>query len=420
MSDGSVCQKTIKQLIWTCVYVGRKIFPPFDLFCIKYWAKKNGNKIIKLVPKSVKKYCIDSGDKVTTVEEEQDRVVYEPAYYLKSEDKEYMVKSPEIYIAELTDVMVHGGTGIIMTGKYALTDIVANDIDHRIKYTFDVIRRGRKNAFYVEMDEEIEFVENAINLCGLAAYNYYHLTFEILSRYTYVRNVIKENDVWILLNEDARKYPQYEELIACMLKGVHIRYVSQYKGIRCKKLIYPSMNTWMPINVRKKYDFRISDNCIAESAVKSIRGAVKELRFNYVGRNNKIFVSRQGSQFLRIINEKEVIELFEKAGYNTVYTENLSYKEQVALFSSASCVVGASGAALTNWVYCNQGTVCGCIIPRMYNFCIYSSIAHMVGCKCLYLDAEVAKSNTATSNELYRVDLDECRQYIRELEKMIE
>ena len=419
MNNRNIWSRSIKYLVWISVCIVRKIFPPFDIFCIKYLAKKNGNKIVRLEPKPIKEYCVESRGKVTIVEEGQNRGVYEPAYYLKSNDKEYLVESQEIYIAEMTDVTVHGGTGIIITENYALTDIVANDVDNRVKYEAGAIRRGRKKTFYIEMDKNVESIERAISLCGLASSNYYHLTFEILSRYEYVKKILGENDVWVLLGEDARKYPQYEELINCVLKGVHIKYIPQYKGIRCKKLIYPSMNTWMPMNVMRKYDFRISDNCIAESAVSNIRKATKDIRIDIADKDNKIFISRKNSQLSRVVNEKEVAALFERKGYKIVCTEDFGYEEQVRLFSSASCIVGASGAALTNLVYCNKGTVFGCIIPQKYKFCIYSSIAHMVGCKCLYLDAKVTKMGTAISTEQYMVDLDQCYGYIDELERMI-
>ena len=93
---------------------------------------------------------------------------------------------------------------------------------------------------------------------------------------------------------------------------------------------------------------------------------------------------------------------------------------EVELFSSAACIVGSSGAALANVVYCNPGTVLGCVIPRKYEFCIYSSIAHVVGCKELFYDAKVSKAGSAISNEQCIVDLNECKQYIRKLDLLVD
>ena len=397
--------------------VARKLLPPFDIFYINCLALLKGNRIIKLIPKTYKEYCISFGGKITIIEREQDRVVYEPAYYPEGDEKEYKFKAPDIYIAELEEVEVHGGTGLVIARGYVLTDIVANDAENRVKYTSGKIRRGTNKAFYLEVSKDIDNVDTAINLCGLAASNYYHLTFEILSRYAYIKNICITDDVTVLLDEEARKYSQYEDLIHTVLENASIKYVSLCERVHCKKILYPSMNTWMPMNVKRKNDFRISDNLISESAITNIRNATKYLRQE---KNDiKLFISRKNTKLSRVINEEEVEELFEKAGYKIICTEDLSYKEQVELFSSASCIVGATGAALTNFVYCNPGTIVGCIIPQKYKFCIYSTIAYFAKCRCLFLDAGIAIKARAISKEQYKVDLAFCQGYIKKLENLM-
>ena len=408
--------KTITNTRRSIVKIIRTVFPPFDVLWAWCMAKRGGNIIIKKRPVSVKEYCEGHGEKYHVVETEQKRCVYEPAYFEGPEGEEHYYEAKEIYIAELKNVIVHGGTGLMFAGNSVLTDVVANDPEGRVKYTFGPIRRGTRRNFYIEVRNNIEEVECAINLCGMAAFNYYHLTIEILSRFEYVRDYLSLNSATILLDEDTRKFPQYIDLISTIVGDNRIAFVPQYSKVHCGKVIYPSMNTWMPMNVRHKYDFRMSDNIIAKSAVDNIRNATEQYRKKSAGR--KIFISRKNVSFSRIQNEQEVVELFKNSGYEIVCTEEYALKEQIELFSTAECVVSASGAALTNMVYCNPGTVFGCIIPQKYEFCIYSTIAHMVGCKILFLDAEVSKASSAISIEQCKVDLHCCAKYILALEDL--
>lgn len=410
-------KKVIGRVSYLCIRLIRKIFPPFDIFCLHYFAEKKGNIIIKAKTVPFAEFCLANDGMLTILEKEQDRVVYEPAYYGKTEGKEHIFKSKSVYIAELNNVSILGGTGLVLSGNKVITDICVNDSDNRVQYVSGAIRRADRNWFYLEAQSEVEEIGCAINLCGLAACNYYHLTFEILSRYGYIKDYLDDCNIPVLVDAGIRKYSQFVDLAKTILENRQIIFVPEYKRIRCRRLIQPSMNTWMPMNVKRKNDFRMSDNLIAKSAIENIREATKTYRLER--ENKKIFISRRKTSLSRITNEVEVAELFRQNGFQVICTEDLSYKEQVELFSSASCIVGASGAALTNLVYCNSGAVFGCIIPKKYGFCIYSSIAHLLGCKILYLDARVEKSGTAISIEQCRVDMDECREYIKELNKMM-
>ena len=400
--------------MWKLVVgVLRRLIPPFDIFWIKLTASRRNNVIQKYTPISFAEYCQKKAGKLYVIENEQERIVYEPAYYNKSEAREHSFLAHSIYVAELNNLFAHGGTGLVLSGEHVLTDICANDVDGRVKYVAGAIRRANDRAFYVETTEDIDEIECAINLCGLAANNYYHLTVEILSRYEYVRTYLGERKVPVLIDESVSKIPQFKELTETILADCRIIYVPEYKRVLCKTLIQPSMNTWMPMNVRRKNDFRICDNLVAESGISNIRNATSKYMIDKV--DKKIFISRKNATLSRIVNEREVCDLFAENGFEVVCTENLSYREQVELFSSARIIVGASGAAMTNLVYCNPGTVFGCIIPRKYGFCIYSSIAHMVGCKMLNLDAKVVKSKRYISTEQCMVDMNECKEYLESL-----
>jgi len=70
----------------------------------------------------------------------------------------------------------------------------------------------------------------------------------------------------------------------------------------------------------------------------------------------KIYVSRGGSATRGLSNENEFIEILKAHGFTIISPEYLTVSQQAELFSKASVVIAAHGAALTNAVFCSQGT----------------------------------------------------------------
>lgn len=405
----------VKAKVYNLLCYIRMKYTFVDLLYIYITALCRKNTIKEYRPITCKEYCEKTNDEYTSIETEQKRNVFVPAYYKLTDGKFYCFESPEIYVAKIKNVFVHGGTGIITDGIDSIFDACAKDNDFRGYYSFGSLRRGDRNKIYLEVSHKKINIQKAVNLCGFASHNYYHLTVEILSRFEYVKNFMDSETV-ILLDQDSKKFSQFQELINTVLPYERVVYVPRYALVNCEELIFPSLNTWMPLNVVRKDLFKVSDNLIAKTAVTNIRDSVS--KYFKSPTSKKVYISRRNALVSRIQNAIEVEKLFRDNGFEIVCTEDMTYKEQVELFSSASCIVGASGAALTNLIYCNPGTVFGCIIPKQYNFYIYSTIADIVGCKMLFFNPEISKETPNIATDEYHIDLDECERYIRELNNL--
>lgn len=84
-------------------------------------------------------------------------------------------------------------------------------------------------------------------------------------------------------------------------------------------------------------------------------------QFGHPSPHEKIYISRlnysrKGSSTRILLNEELLIEALEKEGFKIIFPETLSIKEQIKVFSSARFVVGPSGSALFNMVFCYPGT----------------------------------------------------------------
>jgi glycosyltransferase involved in cell wall biosynthesis len=73
------------------------------------------------------------------------------------------------------------------------------------------------------------------------------------------------------------------------------------------------------------------------------------------GRNKRLLIERKGPS-RKIQNFLEVQEFLAKHGFETVFLEGMSIRDQISLFQSADFVIGAHGAGLTNLLFCEPGT----------------------------------------------------------------
>jgi capsular polysaccharide biosynthesis protein len=103
---------------------------------------------------------------------------------------------------------------------------------------------------------------------------------------------------------------------------------------------------------------------------------------------DKIYVSRAKAKHRQVINDTEVTNLLSRYGFETVFLEELSLREQTALFSQARVIVSAHGAGLTNLVFCTQGATVVEIFSPNYTRTYYLAISNLLGLKHYYLMGE--------------------------------
>ncbi|MCX6026226.1 MAG: glycosyltransferase family 61 protein [Chloroflexi bacterium] len=98
----------------------------------------------------------------------------------------------------------------------------------------------------------------------------------------------------------------------------------------------------------------------------------------------RLYISRLHATTRRLLNEDDVLTTILPEGFELVTPENLSFTEQVGLFSQANIIVAPHGAGLANVLFSPRGTrVVELTSPMYVNPCFYSlcgAVGHRYAC----------------------------------------
>ena len=79
--------------------------------------------------------------------------------------------------------------------------------------------------------------------------------------------------------------------------------------------------------------------------------------------SKKIYVTRQDSNYRKIINESDVVTLLREKGYKVINPQLYEIDEQIEIFSNAEKIIAPHGSNLANIIFCKPGTEIYEIIP---------------------------------------------------------
>lgn len=371
--------------------------------------------------KSGMEYCELSGQAYDILNYGDKVEVVAPKCFEEKDEIRQTFDSPPIYFTIFTDVEIYGGTNVISEGDLALSDMYARD---RGKNRYDIeggglISCSKKGKWicltYIDKDE---VVEEAINCVGWACNNYFHFTFEILSRLVFLDDMYEEyRSLPILVDQAALNIPQMRDLLDRVNIYQHpIIPVEGYHRVHVKKLYYVSRNLWMPPNFKPRTVTMAEDYMFSRSVADNIRKRVMN-EGGKVGQSEykKIFISRRHCKVQRLTNSVEIEQIFADSGYQVVFPEELSFDEEVAVFNGADVIVGATGAAFTNIVFCHEGAKIGIITPSTNDAYFFSNIANMVNVEFTVLGADIVKKELYTSLDTFSLNVDKCRRFIKSI-----
>ena len=75
-----------------------------------------------------------------------------------------------------------------------------------------------------------------------------------------------------------------------------------------------------------------------------------------VEKSKKIYVSREDSNYRKIINEGDVVTLLREKGYKVINPQLYEIDEQIEIFSNAEKIIAPHGSNLANIIFCKTGT----------------------------------------------------------------
>lgn len=102
-------------------------------------------------------------------------------------------------------------------------------------------------------------------------------------------------------------------------------------------------------------------------------------------KGERLYISRSDAKWRRVVNEEEIIDCLKREGFRPVYLEDVSFQEQLDLFSRAEYVVAPHGSGLANLLFAPAGVrVVELFAPRYINACFYG-ITIAVGQRYAYL-----------------------------------
>jgi len=135
--------------------------------------------------------------------------------------------------------------------------------------------------------------------------------------------------------------------------------------------------------------------------------------------NCKIYLSRAKwksdkiNRLRELNNRKEVEEFFEKEKFSIIYPEELSFPEQVNIFSNIDTLAGEDGSALHNSIFMNEGSKVICLKGKKNQAIIQGSLCYIMGQKISYIIGDT-ENGEGDRNSAYSLDITNLNNFFKE------
>ena len=209
-------------------------------------------------------------------------------------------------------------------------------------------------------------IEEGFFLAGNGSFNWYHWMIEILPKMLYYKEILSKI---ILVDNSCKTIPTMAESLRIVTEKLNVKiiYLDKNKSYKVKNLYFINeVNKLMfnPIDPNKNtlplYYFR-------QESLKLLNEKFRSNYFENKEENKKIFLDRKNTHRIAK-NENEIRELLQHQNFHNIDGSKLNFSEQINTFSNAEVIVGTTGAAFTNIIFCKPKCKIIIFIPQNYRY----------------------------------------------------
>lgn len=122
---------------------------------------------------------------------------------------------------------------------------------------------------------------------------------------------------------------------------------------------------------------------------------------SFNGKFSKIFVTRRGKSNRKLANGLEIENYFSSKGFVIIDPAELSFNDQVLVFSSAFIIAGIAGAGMTNAVFARKNALVIHIVPPTMPNLFFYQLASICGHKYIEIRGRQRENQGMFSPSFY-------------------
>jgi capsular polysaccharide biosynthesis protein len=262
---------------------------------------------------------------------------------------------PRIYVAQLTDASIYGGTNLV----FMQDSVVCHDLyDLARDYTAEelhgrhIIDAKKQRIRLVRHDDAPEHIPIAATFTDACSQNYAHWLTEVLPRIAVFCSLETHRQVPIIIDDGLhRNIMESVSLVAGQDREVII--LPKGRAITATALYVTSVTGYVPFDRRDTNAENHSNGMFSPGALDLVRKRVREhTRMLDTQSLPKRIYLRRSSNYRRLVNEEEIEKTLVEYGYTVLAPESLSFLQQAAVFERAESIISPTGASVTNAVFC--------------------------------------------------------------------
>lgn len=328
---------------------------------------------------------------------------------------------PEIYIATLNNYYVCGKTNLLVNEKKIIchdlydfeTDLSSEELHNRILINrkFSLIRYLKSGVPGVGIDKAAVFLDACSS-------NYAHWLTEVLPRIATFCAAEKYSNIPIIV--DRGLHPNIMESLVWVVGSSRLVItLDKDQSLGVKELYVTSVCGYVPYGPRNN-NKSANEGLFSPYAFNRLLARLSD----HISTDDKcewpkkIYLKRN-SLVRNLINCNQIEKVLLAFGYNVIEPEKLTFLQQVKLFQNAESIVGSSGAALANIIFCKKSTNVLILIPEYKNtlYLYWQNIACAVGVLVTYILGDLSKKKPMGIHSDFYINPDELVSALKAFEK---
>jgi capsular polysaccharide biosynthesis protein len=240
---------------------------------------------------------------------------------------------PETRLLQFSDVLA-SPEGLLFKGSKILPESFAFPY-HLDDWRFRSLLKFFATNYAFRRRRKIE--QEALWITDYWSTGYFHWLTDVLTRLFVVRDRARE-----MLLVLPGKYEASEHVQSSLRAfGVtNVDFIGTNEVVECHRLLMPSHTA--------------PSGHFNQEAIRGVREMLLSAYGDAGDHQEKIYISRAKAGRRRIINEDDVTSVLRDFGFETIRGEELSFEQQVQIFSRARYIVSNHGAGLTNMLFMKE------------------------------------------------------------------